>query len=91
MAADFVYLPIMLKQRDMKKEKLTLRTGDAGKLNPRAIAYLFRSLAAHVSQQEFVAGSATSSSIERTVSFVLDGVVLSLNIQELQSGEGLVV
>ena len=75
----------------MKKTNLTLHTGKEGELNPRAIAYLFRSLAAHVSQQEFVAGSATSSSIERTVSFVLDGVVLSLNIQDLQPKEGLAV
>ena len=75
----------------MKQKKLTLRTGKEGELNPRAIAYLFRSLAAQVSQQEFVAGSATSSSIERTVSFMLDGVVLSLNIQDLQLKEGLAV
>lgn len=75
----------------MKQKKLTLRTGDAGKLNPRAIAYLFRSLAAHVSQQTKVAGSASASHIERSLSFVVDGVAFSLNIQELQSGEGLAV
>lgn len=75
----------------MKQKKLTLRTGKEGELNPRAIAYLFRSLAAGISQETRVVGSATSSSIERTLSFVVDGVAFSLNIQELQSGEGLAV
>ena len=75
----------------MKQKKLTLRTGKEGELNPRAIAYLFRSLAAHVSQQEFVTGSASALQIECTLSFVVDGVAFSLNIQEFQSGEGLAV
>ena len=81
----------MLNKRDMKQKKLTLRTGKEGELNPRAIAYLFRSLAAQVSQQTKVAGSASASHIERSLSFVVDGVAFSLNIQELQSGEGLAV
>ena len=75
----------------MKQKKLTLRTGKEGELNPRAIAYLFRSLAARVSQQEFVTGSASASQIERTLSFVVDGVAFSFNMQELQPKEGLAV
>ena len=87
----FCILPIMLKQRDMKEKKLTLRTGKEGELNPRAIAYLFRSLAAQISQQTKVAGSASASHIERSLSFVVDGVAFSLNIQDIQPGEGLAV